>query len=143
MISDESTIIHHYPCLKSINSTLGSGRPRLDSTRRATLPHHEGSPESNHDVRRELSGFAKQRRARARARRAQDDGECDRYPAVYLSVYTYLSLFLSERGSGSVCTGRTDDGRRHGLERVTSLRRAGSAASFRRRDDDGERGTNG
>jgi len=108
VISDESTIIHHYPCLKSINSTLGSGRPRLDSTRRATLPHHEGSPESNHDVRRELSGFAKQRRARARARRAQDDGECDRYPAVYLSVYTYLSLSRNAE-RGSVCTGRTTD----------------------------------
>ena len=104
MISDESTIIHHYPCLKSINSTLGSP----GSTRRATLPHHEGSPESNHDVRRELSGFAKQRRARARARRAQDDGECVRYPAT--SRYIHISLSRNaERGSGSVCTGRTTD----------------------------------
>ena len=121
------------PCLKSIGS--------LDSTpgSRVTLPHHEGSPESNHDVRRELSGFAKQRRARARARRAQDDGECDRYPAVYLSVYISLSLGTRKRKR----LHRTDDGRRHGLERVTSLRRAGSSASFRRRDDDGERGTNG
>ena len=30
VISDESTSIHHYPCLKSINSTLGSGSTRLD-----------------------------------------------------------------------------------------------------------------
>jgi hypothetical protein len=118
VISDESTSIHYYPCLKSINSTLGSPATRPGRRRRVTLPHHEGSPESNHDVRRELSGFAKQRRARARARRAQDDGECAarvrvrvRYPAT--SRYTYLSLSRTGR--------RTDDGRRHGLERVTSL----------------------
>ena len=60
----------------------------------------------------------------------------------YTSRYIHISL--SERGTRKrKRLHRTDDGRRHGLERVTSLRRAGSSASFRRRDRDGERGTNG
>ena len=53
----------------------------------------------------------------------------------------YISLSLGTRNAEAEAF--APDGRRHGLERVTSLRRAGSSASFRRRDDDGERGTNG
>lgn len=50
------------------------GTARLDTTASVatvvvTLPHHEGSLSSNH-VRRELFGFAKQRRAHAREQRA-------------------------------------------------------------------------
>ena len=133
MISDESTIIHHYPCLKSINSTLGSGRPRLDAPLSRTTKAHPKAIMMS--AANSLASRSSVVPARVRGARKTTVSAFD--------TPRLLGIYISLGTRNAEAEAFAPDGRRHGLERVTSLRRAGSSASFRRRDDDGERGTNG